>query len=289
MKNKDGAATSERDIQLPRAVAEIAPSPDTTYTGKKSAANTVEKLEIVKGKAAIAYYAADQIIRDPGNLFFDAGSTLTMIARATFKRANKEGLSLVVTTNNMDISRDFLARESYSPDPNLCDVSLQLTGGTHNRQHHALFGMLAATTLNTVYPEDVFMGVTGLRFKDGLFYHGATEEQPIKTALYSKEVRRRILVCDHSKMGRRDLWLCTNKDNEGKEGLCHGVGEKTIIVTSQPSEGPGDSQFDECLEDLNKDKDLQKLLESGKLEFVVVRFKEAAPHWEVVRQWPSHA
>jgi DeoR/GlpR family transcriptional regulator of sugar metabolism len=270
--------------ELTKCVEAIAPPKDNTYTGKKCSTN-------IKAKAAIAYYIANEIVRDAGNIFFDAGSTLTMIARATFIRANANGLSLVITTNNMDISEDFLSKQrKYSPDPNSCDISLQLTGGKHDRQHHALFGLLAASTLENVYPESIIMGVTGFRFEEGLFYHGATEEQSIKTALYSKDVCRRILVFDHSKMGRRDVFLCKNRGGKAVEGLCDSVTEKTIIVTSQPEKEDDESSnqaelqhFSECLETLERNKTLTGFRQQGKLEVVVVGFSEVPPYYKVVR------
>jgi len=266
--------------KLPVCVKDIAQREDNTYTGKKCLAN-------IRAKAAIAYYIVDQLIHDAGNIFFDAGSTLTLVARAAFIRANEKGHSLVVTTNNMDISEDFLSKKkNYSPDPNKCDISLQLTGGKHDRQHHALFGLLAASTLEIVYPEAIFVGVTGFRFEEGLFYHGATEEQSIKTALYSKEVCRRILVFDHSKMGKRDVFLCKNWEGEAIEGLCRNISEKTIIVTSRPE---GDSaslevqQFEKSLKVLNDSRLLVNFRKEGKFEVVAVRFKGAPPYYDVVK------
>ncbi|MCK4999687.1 MAG: DeoR/GlpR transcriptional regulator [Anaerohalosphaera sp.] len=282
-KKKTLKTSTEHDTKLKQfdCVKQIAPAKDNTYTGKKCGIN-------VCAKAAIAYYIADQLIPDAGNIFFDAGSTLTMAARAAFICANEKGHSLMVTTNNMDISEDFLSKKKpYSPDSNKCDISLQLTGGKHDRQHHALFGLLAASTLENVYPEAIFMGVTGFRFEEGLFYHGANEEQSIKTALYSKEVCRRILVFDHSKMGKRDVFLCKNLDLKAIEGLCKNSAQKTIIVTSRPdgdSTSPEVQEFEKSLEVLNESQLLVKLRKEGKLEAVVVRLMHKKPYYEVVKK-----
>jgi len=203
---------------------------DDTYTGRKERTFTREK-------AAIAHYIVEQLPELGSTLFFDAGSTLRMIARATFMRAKEKHLNLIITTNNMDISEDFLSRDKpYSQDPLSGAVSLQLTGGKYDPQHRALFGRLAAGTLDNIYPEIVIIGLTGFTFEEGLFFHGATEEDVVKAALYSKETNYRILAFDHSKFGSRDLYPCVPALTRMKEGLCisNGVKEKTLIVTSEP-------------------------------------------------------
>jgi DeoR/GlpR family transcriptional regulator of sugar metabolism len=266
---------------------DLKPDGGYSYIRKKFDVKNEQDAGIMRAKAAIAYYVANELIKDTGNVFFDAGSTLKMIARATFIRANRENLNLVVTTNNMDIFEDFLSSGcKYSLDQNKCDVSLQLTGGKYDRQHHALFGLLAAETLNEVYPEAIIMGVTGFRFEDGLFYHGATEESSIKTALYTKGVCRRILVCDHSKMGGRDVFLCRNDSKHAIEGLCSNVTEKTIIVTSKPD---GDepwaedrrSQVSRILSDGIESERVRAFVRQGKLDVVVVEPSDKPCHYSV--------
>ena len=274
----------DQDLPYPSCLETILPEKDDTYTGKKSRVSVHER-------AAIAYYVANEIIRDAGSVFFDAGSTLRMIARATFLRANEKSLSLIVTTNNIDIADDFLSEE-HSPNPNKCDISLQLTGGKHDRQHHALFGELAALTLANIYPECIIMGLTGFSFGHGMFYHGATDEQPIKRALYSKEVDRRILAFDHTKLGSRDVFLCRNSEDKAIEGLSDFVGEKTIVVTSVPYRKTEPARhkkpaWERELDGFEKNKTIEKNLENGTLEVVAVSFCDQPPFYKVERHWPA--
>jgi len=263
------------------SVMEIRPEADKkTYTGKKSEKSLPEK-------TAIAYYVAAQLIRDQGSIFFDAGSTLRMIARATFVRANDTFLSLIVTTNNMDISEDFLSSgHTYSPDPLRCDVSLQLTGGKHDRNHHALFGELARFTLEKVYPETVIMGITGFT-GEGLYYHGATEEQAIKQALYSKAVERRIVAFDHSKLGKRDMFLCTDTAGHAIEALCQNVEEKTIIVTSAPESKDEWTGWEQRFDKIHKDKQLASKIGDGALEIVAVSLAKDPPYYKEEKHFGS--
>jgi len=261
---------------------------DETYTGRKCQTYIFEK-------AAIAYYIADKIIKDGSSAFFDAGSTLRIVTRATYIRAKKRGLKLIITTNNFDISDDFMSKgKPYSldePSANI-DVILQLTGGKHDRQHHALFGRLAAFTLDRIYPECIFMGITGFSFRKGLFYHGATEEEAIKRALYSKEVDRRVLAFDHSKLGQLDMFLCENNEGEAIEGLCKNVRDKTIVVTSEPYDEEDESKgkqpwYQQELEDIPRNSFVQDALNKGKLEIIVVSFVEEDPYYRLERRFPS--
>lgn len=276
------------------------PDTDKSYTAKKFKDGLNEKL-------AIACYIADSIANDHvTGVFFEAGSTLRVIAGASFACAAAKHLSLIAATNNLDISEDFLTGRF---DPSGSDVTLHLTGGRHDRNHHALFGEIAATSLSNIFPESIIIGCSGFTFTEGIFYHGGSEEGLVKSALYSKEVDRRIIAMDYSKMGRRDMFLCKNDRQEAISGLCNRVREKTIIVTSAPPNPIGGSKkpakdvlnWNQEIEYLEKKFDgkagdvakqnvgtIQKWLAEGCLEVVVVASLDKFPYYNAVKIFSSN-
>ena len=273
---ENNSSEEEPEGDLPEPIDWLDLPSGSTYTDRKAQMSQAEK-------KAIACYIAQQIITDGGSVFFDAGSTLRMIARATFARAKKKGLNMIIATNNMDIANDFLSiDEPFSPEQD--NLSLQLTGGKHDKQHHALFGDIAAAALDRIWPRIIVMGITGFSFKQGLFYHGATEESPIKRALYTKEVQQRVLAFDHSKLGSPDFFLCTdtNRDKKSIDLLCEGVSDKTIIVTSMPDmkSAREKARWDSELKELESGK-LSELVRQGRLVMKAVSFDPNPPHYKI--------
>jgi DeoR/GlpR family transcriptional regulator of sugar metabolism len=187
-------------------------------------------------KALLAKHVAVKLIKPETTVFLDAGSTIRAIAQAIFKRESYYGeqMKICILTNNMMIFEDF---NRLPPDHSL---SLVLTGGEYDRQHEALFGCVAETTLSeTIKCHMSFIGTSGLILaekKEGIYSqggfhsHGLTAEKVTKQAIFQKKVEHCVIVSDHTKLGREDTLRCGQiKDSLNNADRC-------TIVVGEPNE-----------------------------------------------------
>ena len=174
-------------------------------------------------KQSLADFVTDKLIAPETTIFLDAGSTMATIATALFKRENSRPMKgkqhrqmkLCIVTNNMIIFRDFnnFVRDNLLPGDH--SLSLVMTGGEYDRQHEALFGCVTEASLDAVKCHIAVMGTSGLilRADSGIHSHALTAEKVTKNAIFGKRVQHRIIVCDHSKIGREDTLLCGEMRN----------------------------------------------------------------------------
>jgi DeoR/GlpR family transcriptional regulator of sugar metabolism len=164
-------------------------------------------------------------------VLLDAGSTVGWVAREIFLRERDECLGLTLMTNNMSIFNDFNQEDgpgNFAP-PRDNSLALLLTGGRYDKQHDALFGAQARRGIDPFNPHVVVIATSGFTLSEGggLYYHGHTEEEVVKTALWEKETDHRIIVCDHAKVGRKDSFLGGKIDH-----LMRGADRCTIVTTA---------------------------------------------------------
>ncbi|MBM3476734.1 MAG: hypothetical protein FJX75_25970, partial [Armatimonadetes bacterium] len=189
-------------------------------------------------KRCMAAYILDHgLIRPRHAVLLDAGSTVGWVGREVFRRERVTCLNLTIMTNNMGIWNDF--NDTYNPeDPESTfaprpahSLALLLTGGKYDQQHDALFGSQAAHGLRDFNPHVVVMGTSGFTFNEngGLYYHGHTEEELVKKAMWSKPTEHRVIMCDHTKIGRKDSFL------GGPIGQLMQNADRCTVVTSSPA------------------------------------------------------
>jgi DeoR/GlpR family transcriptional regulator of sugar metabolism len=259
-----------------------------TYAGVKRGHNTL-------AKGAIGRYVASELIGQGRAVLLDAGSTVEAVAQSIFERERRDGcLNLTIMTNNMGIWRHFNVDGHASPSgtdrerevlPSAHSLDLLLTGGKYDRQHDALFGSLACRGIEAFNPHVVVIGTSGFTFDDkgGLYYHGHTEEEVVKAAMWKKGTEHRIIVCDHTKMGRKDSFL------GGKiEDLVAGAKRCTIVTTSpelEPRSGePDDRAFKRVKAEgeaiFNQQKEAFDRLrtKAGAYPLTLVRLEPQPPH-----------
>ena len=229
----------------------------------------IQQARCKKEKEGIAKYVVSELIDSGKGVFLDTGSTVRAVATEIFSRkypcssppSEQPKHSLTIMTNNMGIYHDFT---TWQLDPILAlTVVLILTGGVYDKDHGGLFGTQAAESLENFHPEVTVMGTSGLRFsskkdgKDGgIYYHGHTPEEVVKKAIFDKPAFRRIIVCDYSKIGKWDSFLCGRI-----EDLLENTEEKCYIVTSEvPCESPDDeAKYYKA----KFDKEYDKMIEFG--------------------------
>jgi len=191
-------------------------------------------------KKMLAQYVAGKLIKPETTVFLDAGSTIRSVAQAIFEIENAENgkveiesqrrheqMKLCIMTNNMMIFQDFndyLTRGGLPADHSL---SLVLTGGEYDMQHDALFGCIAVASLEAIKCHTSVIGTSGITLEKegGPHSHALTAEKVIKEAIFKKKVDHRIIVCDHTKLGREDSLPC------GKmEDIRHNAKKCTIVI-----------------------------------------------------------
>jgi DeoR/GlpR family transcriptional regulator of sugar metabolism len=202
-----------------------------------------QRLKRIEEKKGIAKYVVNNLIESGTALFLDAGSTVQYIAREIFTPSSDKlspKSSLTILTNNMGIFNDLNPpKEDDDIVPRL-NHALILTGGLYDRDHDALFGSQAKSGLELFYPHAVVIGTSGFTFQHGLFYHGHTPEEVIKKAIFAKPTVRRIIVCDYTKIGKWDSFLCAQIDALPKE-----VEECWVVTSTIPKDDLQKDKYEE--------------------------------------------
>jgi DeoR family transcriptional regulator of aga operon len=147
-----------------------------------------EKLRI--GEAAARLVAEEQCI------ILDSGTTTTALARA-LRAVNR----LTVITNAMNIAAELSGTS----------IIVILTGGVLREDSLSLIGPVAEETLHRFTADIAFLGVDGFDVHFGLTSPNMSEAK-VKQVMV-EIARRRVLVCDSSKFGRRFLSIVAPPSN----------------------------------------------------------------------------
>lgn len=128
----------------------------------------------------------------------------------------------------------------------LKDMDVYLLGGRYSAFLNAVIEPGAyETQIADWYPSTTIIATSGIN-KDGLYCSNKQDEAPVKTALAQKEVARRIIICDHTKIGDNDVRRFVNLDdlkNDNPE-----VFLVTDNVASGVVEGRLQKKYDDTLE-----------------------------------------
>jgi len=143
-------------------------------------------------KRRIAVAAAD-LVPLQGAILLDAGSTTTALAENFSTRSN-----LTVITNALPIALTLLAH------PNL---TVHTVGGRVRATTMAEVDHWALSALQEVHVDVAFLGTNAFSIEHGLCTPDDSEAA-VKSAMVSA-ARRRILLADHSKLGRTAVFKYT--------------------------------------------------------------------------------
>ena len=157
-------------------------------------------------KKAIARYIWEHFITTDDNprIIIDAGSSAEAVAAVITDqlagRSGKEKDGLVVPTV---FTHNLGAWQVLS---NISEkIDLYLVGGRYNRDLNAIIeARVFESQLKLWSPNIAVIAVSGID-EDGLYCSNIQDEHPVKEQLAKKKVERRLIVCDHSKIGRTDV------------------------------------------------------------------------------------
>lgn len=138
-------------------------------------------------KAYIGDFAAN-LIDDGDTLLFDASSTVACIARSLKKRSDLKGITVI--TNGLKIITEII------DCPN---IQLVCIGGSASSLAQSFVGPLAEAYLKTIHVSKTFVSPKGVSIE-----HGLSDWSPFEASIRADMLEaadRKIVVCDHSKLG----------------------------------------------------------------------------------------
>lgn len=134
--------------------------------------------------------AAARMVREGQVIILDSGTTTTAVARALRRFQH-----LTIITNAVNIAA-LLAGSS---------IEVILAGGTLRKNSFSLVGPLAEDALRHLNADTLFLGVDGIDCLTGLTTPNLQEARVNRVMI--EAARRKVLVADSSKFGRRSLSL----------------------------------------------------------------------------------
>ncbi len=135
-------------------------------------------------KQRIGQAAAD-LVQDGEVISLMSGTTSMYLARALRHRTN-----ITVLTNTVNIAMELNGREG---------ITVLMTGGVLRGNYFSLVGPLAELSLNQIYVDKVFVGMTAIDCDKGLTT--TTIEQATVIRKMIEQAKQRIVVADSSKLG----------------------------------------------------------------------------------------
>ena len=130
--------------------------------------------------------AAAELVSDGETIAIGAGTTTTQVARNLRQRKG-----IMIVTNAVNIAMEF----SHSQN-----TKVVLTGGFLSGDWFALVGPGAIASVGEIFVDKAFIGVDGCHPT-----HGFTTNYPDQAAIHQamlKQARQKIVVADHSKIGK---------------------------------------------------------------------------------------
>jgi hypothetical protein len=92
-------------------------------------------------------------------------------------------------------------------------IDLYLVGGRYNPDRNAIIeARVFEGQLKPWSPNIAIIAVSGID-QEGLYCSNIQDEHPVKEQLAKKKVERRLIVCDHSKIGRTDVRMFVSLEN----------------------------------------------------------------------------
>lgn len=169
--------------------------------------NLIVPVELRDGENAVAKNTvakrAAEMIPNGTTLIMDASSTTRRILKYLDNKQN-----LRIFTNNLRIFQDI----------GTIDAQVYCTGGFYNRRNHAFTGPVAEHFIRSISADLFFFSSQGIN-EAGEITDVSEEETSLRRTMLSR-AKKRIFLCDDSKIGlQRDFLLC-NRD-EVDEIICN--------------------------------------------------------------------
>jgi DeoR family transcriptional regulator of aga operon len=135
--------------------------------------------------------AAAELIADGETIALTPGTTTTQVARSI---RHRKGITVV--TNAVNIAMELSNRD---------DLTVFVTGGFLRGMWFSLVGHTGMQAVGELFVDKVFIGIDGIDVERGLTSRQADEAAVIRAMI--RQARRKIVVTDHSKLGRVDAAL----------------------------------------------------------------------------------
>ena len=188
-----------------------------------------ERLQM-PAKRAVAKKIVNQLLHEGDSILLDAGSSSYPIAEEIAEKAKREpGTTHYTIMTHNYMAFDILVKSV--PREAMCNILL--TGGRYDEDLNALFGLQTLKSYEEFHPKVVLLAVSALEANTGLYCHGNTEEFPVKQRIFEKPAVDRVIVADHTKLGRPDA-LCFGATSNLTTHV-----ENCILVTDEPRKGDG--------------------------------------------------
>ena len=134
-------------------------------------------------KRRIALAAAD-LIQDGETICLAPGTTTTEIARSIRYRKN-----IIVVVNSVNMAMELSQHK---------DLQVVVLGGTLRPNWFSLVGPLTEMAMQQIFPDKLFLGVTGIHPERGLSCRNADAASALRVMIRS--AKKRIVVADRSKL-----------------------------------------------------------------------------------------
>jgi DeoR/GlpR family transcriptional regulator of sugar metabolism len=208
---------------------EINPAADVSHlpSSKNESYFQARDQEHKNAKFAVAKCIVENYLSEGGSILLDAGTSLYPLADIIGQKAKSQPgkTHFTIMTHNYR-AFEVLVKEV----PREANLNIVLAGGRYDQDLNALFGNQTVTAYKDFFPRVVLLGVSGIVAEIGLFCHGNTEELAVKEAIFSKQAHDRIIVADHTKIGRVDGFRF------GESQKLRALVDRCVVVTNQPPE-----------------------------------------------------
>jgi DeoR/GlpR family transcriptional regulator of sugar metabolism len=194
-------------------------------------------------KQILSHFAATHFIKYGTVVQIGSGTTFNFLMKeiVQMQTDKKEPLDLMILTTNLEVMEEGRNAGKKLEQADLFkDMQVVLTGGKLQTSLRSLVGKYAAEGVRTevIYPQVVFFGAVGLSFDGGrvTIRYQFEEELSTQVGYATRPTDHRILLCDHTKLGRKGGW----KADITAESMLEDT-DRCSIITTIPDEG--DSNF----------------------------------------------
>jgi DeoR/GlpR family transcriptional regulator of sugar metabolism len=159
-------------------------------------------------KQVLAQHAATHLPLKYGQVIqIGSGTTLNYLMDEIIRvqTAEDPALDLVIVTSNLQVfwrGRNAL----YDHPKQFANTQVILTGGLFHSSLDSLVGAYAAEGIraDVILPDTLFFGAAGLSFQGGVsLSYQFDVELATQVAYATRQVHLRVLLCDHTKLGKR--------------------------------------------------------------------------------------
>ena len=161
-------------------------------------------------KMGLARHAYRFFVRYGRALQIGSGTTFDPLMDEILRNqgAAEQALDLIILTTNMNVYNK--GREIQKLHSSLRDMQIVLTGGTFLSSLQSLVGPYAEEGVRTSHctPDCVFMGAAGMSFekRNIALHYQFGEEIGVQVAYATRVTDQRVILCDHTKLGKNTRW-----------------------------------------------------------------------------------